>query len=466
MKKIQLLAAAAVAFAALWACQSKDEPVKPQEKATVSVSPTSVAFEADGGTLRVAVTTNQDAYTVTGAAEWLKVEQNGKEIVLTAGANTVNETKSCTLTVKAGDASASIAVSQKPGSPYPGYTVVNEVSYEYAGTMLYMFGKPSDPDYGGMGFLTLTDEDGNSLALQFYTPLYKSEEEVELPAATYTKGEDVAPAYVGKVFTYIPGTEISFDDDETSILGSTYTATVTETSVAIVDGTFDISVADGTFTIKTDLKDSEGKEYKIKSPLLAEFNVYNLACALLVCLSLGFKFHDLVKNFKDIYVDGRLEMLDTNTPYYVMVDYAHTPNGISNLLKFVHTLDINRSIVVIGSAGERDYLKRPIMGETVLNNASYAVFCYEDPRSEDPRDIIDQLVSTAKETHDNYEIVVDRHDAIQRAVDLAKDKDIVLVLGKGNETYQKLKNETIYFNDVEEAYKAVENRKKREKVTN
>ena len=149
-----------------------------------------------------------------------------------------------------------------------------------------------------------------------------------------------------------------------------------------------------------------------------------------------------------------------------MVDYAHTPNGISNLLKFVHTLDINRSIVVIGSAGERDYLKRPIMGETVLNNASYAVFCYEDPRSEDPRDIIDQLVSTAKETHDNYEIVVDRHEAIQRAVDLAKDKDIVLVLGKGNETYQKLKNETIYFNDVEEAYKAVKNRKKREKVTN
>lgn len=209
----------------------------------------------------------------------------------------------------------------------------------------------------------------------------------------------------------------------------------------------------------------DGQEYKVKSPLLAEFNVYNLACALLTCLSLGFKFEELVNNFKDIYVDGRLEMLDTNTPYYVMVDYAHTPNGISNLLKFVHTLDIKRSIVVIGSAGERDYLKRPIMGETVLNNASYAIFCYEDPRSEDPRDIIDQLISTAKETHDNYEIVVDRHEAIQRAIDIAKDGDIVLVLGKGNETYQKLKTGTIYFNDVEEAYKAVENRKKREKIS-
>ena len=208
----------------------------------------------------------------------------------------------------------------------------------------------------------------------------------------------------------------------------------------------------------------EGKTYDIKSPLLGDFNVYNLACALLICLKLGFEWEYLISNLKDIYVDGRLEMLDTKTPYYVMVDYAHTPNGISNLLNFVHTLDINRSIVVIGSAGERDYLKRPIMGETVLNNASYAIFCYEDPRSEDPKDIIDQLISTAKDTHDNYEIVVDRREAIQRAIDLAKEKDIVLILGKGNETYQKLKDKVIYFNDVEEAYRAVEKRKEREKV--
>lgn len=206
----------------------------------------------------------------------------------------------------------------------------------------------------------------------------------------------------------------------------------------------------------------ENKEYKISSPLLGEFNVYNLACGLLVCLKLGYKFEDLEKNIKNIYVDGRLEMLNTNTPYYVMVDYAHTPNGINNLLNFIHTLDVNRSIVVIGSAGERDHIKRPLMGQAVLENASYAIFCYEDPRSEDPIDIINDLLSTAKKDHNNYEIIVDRHEAIQRAIDIAQDKDIVLILGKGNETYQKLKEKTIYFNDVEEAYKAVENRKNRE----
>ena len=74
------------------------------------------------------------------------------------------------------------------------------------------------------------------------------------------------------------------------------------------------------------------------------------------------------------------------------------------------------------------------------------------------------LVSTIKDTHDNYEIVVDRHEAIQRAIDLALEKDMVLILGKGNETYEKLKDETIYFNDIEEDLKAVEVRKKREEA--
>ena len=208
------------------------------------------------------------------------------------------------------------------------------------------------------------------------------------------------------------------------------------------------------------------KEYEVESPLLGDFNVYNLSAGMLICLSLGFDFEELLKNIKNIKVSGRLEMLDTNTPYHVMVDYAHTPNGIKNLLNFVHTLDINRSIVVIGSAGERDYLKRPVMGKTVLDNASYAIFTYEDPRSEEPIDIINMLISDVKDTYDNYEIEVDRRKAIEKAINMAKEKDMVLILGKGNETYQKLKNETIYFNDIEEAYRAVRLREAHENIGN
>ena len=208
----------------------------------------------------------------------------------------------------------------------------------------------------------------------------------------------------------------------------------------------------------------DGKEYKIESPLLGEFNVYNLACAILVSIASGKTMEEIIPNISLCSVKGRIDIIPNyGQNFTVMVDYAHTPNGIENILKFVHTLDINRSIVVIGSAGERDFLKRPLMGKTVVNNASYAIFTYEDPRSEDPENIIKMMVSEI-EDKSKYEIVVDRRAAIQRAINIAGENDIVLILGKGNETYEKLKDKTIYFNDEEEAISALKNRFKN-KVT-
>lgn len=206
------------------------------------------------------------------------------------------------------------------------------------------------------------------------------------------------------------------------------------------------------------------KTYDIESPLLGEFNVYNLACALLICVASSKSIDEVIPLIKDINISGRLDMLpNIGQNFYVMVDYAHTPNGIESLLKFVHTLDINRSIVVIGQAGERDYIKRPIVGKTVCDNASYAIFCYEDPRSENPKDIIDMMISDIRD-YDNYEIVIDRSQAIKKAIDMAKEKDIVLILGKGNETYEKLKDKVIYFNDIEEAMKHLKNRVAKEQI--
>ena len=205
-----------------------------------------------------------------------------------------------------------------------------------------------------------------------------------------------------------------------------------------------------------------GDEISFESPLLGDFNVYNLACALLCCHALGFGYGRVKENIDELKVSGRLELLNTNTPYYVMVDYAHTPNGIAKLLNFVHTLDINRSIVVIGQAGERDPYKRPKVGNVVVENATHAIFTYEDPRSEDPMKICEDIISELKATHNNYEIVIDRREAITKAVNMAEAKDMVLILGKGNETYEKLKTETIYFNDMEEAYNAVAIRKIKE----
>ena len=196
----------------------------------------------------------------------------------------------------------------------------------------------------------------------------------------------------------------------------------------------------------------------INSPMLGDFNVYNLAAAFLTLLELGINRDHIMNNIKNISVNGRLAMIDTHSNYYVMVDYAHTPNGIYNLLNFVKTLKLNSSIVVIGQAGERDAYKRPEVGKVVLENADYAIFTYEDPRSEDPAKICEDIVRDIKDKYQNYEIVIDRKEAINKAINMAKENDIVLILGKGNETYQKLKDKVIHFNDIEEAKLAINNR--------
>ena len=126
-------------------------------------------------------------------------------------------------------------------------------------------------------------------------------------------------------------------------------------------------------------------------------------------------------------------------------------------LVVVKTLEHNRIITVIGQAGERDSQKRKIVGEVVARNSDIAIFCYEDPRSEDPKEIIKMMCENIQDLN-NYEMIVDRSEAIKHAIDIARTGDIVLVLGKGNETYQKLKDRVIYFNDVEEAVKSLKER--------
>ena len=260
--KINRILAAFAAVASIWACQEKEDPT-PQVTPEISVSPTSVSFEGDGGSLRVAVTTNLDAYTVTGNPEWLTVEQNGKELVLTAAQNTVNAERNCTLKLTADTASCDLAVSQKAGSPYPGFTVCKSAKLEYGGTVLYQFMKPTEEDYGGWGSLSLVDEDGNSLHLWIYTELFQSEEEVNLTPGTYVKGDD---DYLGlklsaKKITFMPGVATG-DEEEAYIAGSYYTSVAAGTDIPLADGTILVGEDGGKTLVKVDMTDESGKAYK------------------------------------------------------------------------------------------------------------------------------------------------------------------------------------------------------------
>ena len=259
MKKMTILAAAA-ALACLWSCE---DPLDNDIIAEVSVSPASITFEAEGGTLKVAVNANVD-FDITGSPEWLKIEKNGKELSVTAQANTVNQPRSGEVTLSAGEVSAKLTVSQKAGSPYSGYAVCSQAAFEYAGTQLYQFLKPVEEDYGGQGYIIIADEDGNALAMWVYTELFASEEEVELTTGKYVKGEEdfgaLAMLY-GKKLTFAPGAYFG-DEEDSYIMGSQYTNVTTEESLPIIDGVVEVSRNGEVYTIKADVTDLNGKNYK------------------------------------------------------------------------------------------------------------------------------------------------------------------------------------------------------------
>lgn len=204
-----------------------------------------------------------------------------------------------------------------------------------------------------------------------------------------------------------------------------------------------------------------GKEYDVVLPAGGDFNIYNFCAACTVLFLNGFAFEDFKDNIAKINVSGRLDIIDLGQDFYAMVDYAHTPNAISNLLRYLRLLDVKRRIIVNGQPGERDPYKRRQVPALEVREADYVIFCYEDPRSEDPLEILRQMTEDIQD-FDNFEVIVDRSEAIKKAVDMAEKDDIVMVLGKGNEKYQKFKDRTIYFCDEEELAKHIKARLERE----
>ena len=174
----------------------------------------------------------------------------------------------------------------------------------------------------------------------------------------------------------------------------------------------------------------KGNEFKVFSPLLGDFNVYNLAAALLVCLELGIELDVLLSRIDKITIPNHLVFLKTDNCFKVMVDYAHTVNSIYKLLSFLNTLGYTSIYVVIGQEDEFNKEKRSLIGEVVVKNCSYAIFTMNDNQS-DPEDFSMDMTSKIKD-YSNYEVVVNRDKAIKKAISMAFDNDLVLILGKNN----------------------------------
>jgi len=201
--------------------------------------------------------------------------------------------------------------------------------------------------------------------------------------------------------------------------------------------------------------DAGGKSYLVRVPLIGRFNVANSVAALAASNALGINLRDAVFSLgKSPQVPGRLELVPARRQFQVFVDYAHTPDALANVLKTLRELEPHRLIAVFGCGGNRDRQKRPLMAETVDRHADYAIITSDNPRKENPDTIVAEIEKGFRSTH--YEKIVDRTQAINRAIELARPHDIVLIAGKGHENYQEFADHTIPFDDIQVARRAIE----------
>ena len=203
--------------------------------------------------------------------------------------------------------------------------------------------------------------------------------------------------------------------------------------------------------------DARGKSYLVRLPLIGRFNVANSMAALAAANALGLNLREAVLSLgKSPQVPGRLEMVPAKRKFQVFVDYAHTPDALLNVLKTLRQLEPGHLIVVFGCGGDRDRQKRPLMGRIADQNADYSIITSDNPRKEDPNAIISEIEKGFGS--DRYEKVAGRTEAIARAIALAQPRDIILIAGKGHETYQEFADHTVPFDDIQVARRAIEDR--------
>ena len=200
-------------------------------------------------------------------------------------------------------------------------------------------------------------------------------------------------------------------------------------------------------------------EAHVHLPLAGAFNVSNALVAAGCALALGVPLETVAEGLSEApQVPGRLERIEAGQPFAVLVDYAHTPDGLEKAIDAVRTVTPGRVITVFGCGGDRDPDKRPVMGKVAGVGSDLAIATSDNPRSEDPVGILLAVEDGLKRADAGYEIVVDRRRAIARAIDVAKAGDAVLIAGKGHEDYQIFADRTIHFDDREVAREELEKR--------
>ncbi len=221
---------------------------------------------------------------------------------------------------------------------------------------------------------------------------------------------------------------------------SDFKATITETSI---NGT--------KFKLKVDDKEVE---IQINTP--GKFSVYNTLASIIAAKVSGISIDDIKNSLKKLKgVVGRFEIIPTNLNCTVILDFAHTPDGLEKIMETIDEVAKGRKVVMFGAGGERDISRRALMGEVA---GKYCDFCYltsDNPRYEDPKSICEEIAEGVKKYHNNYKIIIDRKEAINYIVDNYKKDDIILLAGKSTEPYQVIEDKKVPYDEREIALKAI-----------
>ena len=184
---------------------------------------------------------------------------------------------------------------------------------------------------------------------------------------------------------------------------------------------------------------TKGDLARVKLPIPGHFSAENALTALGIVLQLGMPLADAAKSLATATgVKGRVEVVPTDTDYTVLIDYAHSPDGVENVLRAVRGFAKGRVVALFGCGGDRDRTKRPKMGKIAADLADFCIVTSDNPRTEDPKAIIDDILEGMKGTKTPMQVIVDRPEAIHWALAHAQKNDVIVLMGKGHETYQEV----------------------------
>lgn len=191
---------------------------------------------------------------------------------------------------------------------------------------------------------------------------------------------------------------------------------------------------------------SPGEIATVNMKMIGKFNVYNVLATTVACCLSGLSLKEIIQTVEKIEgVSGRFETVDAGQDFTVIVDYSHTPDSLENVLQAIHEFAEKRVITVVGCGGDRDKTKRPIMAKVAVDHSDIAIFTSDNPRTEDPDAIISDMEKGVPEG--SYIKITDRREAITKAIQEAEPGDIILIAGKGHETYQIIGSNVVDFDD-------------------